>query len=677
LKYGFCFHIFKLIINLFINQTEWIMKKYLSLFVVLCFSISISAQTINKDNFKSGFKAPVVNFEEPDNFPGIDPTVTKKIARKPYHRDLAFINPIPIGQAGNAWGFSFQRSTWLWADNDINSITFIHRMENPPGTGFLAYDVSMDGGMSWSVNNQVYDPTLPDAYNARYPQGFLFNPEGNTDPEEAYFGYFAPTLDNSNPSGDLNWGGYAYGVKKLAEGSLPTQHNQTSSPDFRQQIPSALTLTQLGEAWVVDEESVDESGSYVFNNSLIVGHGIWDDQLNDFEYEFDEIEMVIQDEEGVNDTKIAFAPDGMTGYICCMSTLEQPLQHTTYHPILFKTTDGGETWSDDPIEVQLGGQNGIEGVKNFISNEMLAFHFDPEPPPPRDEIDYFMGFHIDLAVDAWGNPHIVGVCAIADQDEGVWWHYEGVFSMFHIWSPDQGTTWQGFELDSLVTFDAEWTGSSGSTLPMYNRPQVSTTPDGAIVFFSWLDTRLEGIEDNSQPDIYFREYLPSLGEHGEEVVNVTNLSAAMWSAYGGCMSHYVFTEVNDASYECTIPFVYEEFTSQDISLPVQFWYIPDFERSYTLVDIMEPETGPIVTFAQNQPNPFRGTTYLNLNLVNSCNVNIEVYNLAGQKVKEMAFGRLQNGPHRLTLNMEELTNGIYFYTVLAGHSKYTGKMIAQ
>ena len=71
--------------------------------------------------------------------------------------------------------------------------------------------------------------------------------------------------------------------------------------------------------------------------------------------------------DGINDTKIVFAPDGQTGYILIMSDSESdPQPYTSYHPILMKTTDGGETWGD-PIHVLLGGEDGMESLKNYWS----------------------------------------------------------------------------------------------------------------------------------------------------------------------------------------------------------------------------------------------------------------------------------------------------------------------
>jgi hypothetical protein len=650
------------------------MKK-LILLVFLTSAIGIVAQNIDKNKFVSKAKYSVQTEENSNSSNAFIPTSTR-VAPERDLKDIAAVNTTPIGQAGNAWGFAYMRTTFLWAVNDINSISFIHRMVDPPGTGYLAYDVSMDGGLTWSTNNQVYDPSLPGGYNGRYPQGVLYNPDGNTDPNEAYFSYFAPTLDGSNTGGGTNWGGYAWGTKKFASGSLPTQTDQPSTNEFRQYLPSGFTLTQLGETWVVDEENDGSSGSFEYTGNLIVGHGTWDAGNEEFAYTFDHLPLEINPDDGINDVKVAFAPDGMTGWICAMSDRIPALPYTSYHPILFKTTDGGQTWSDDPYEVQLGGLEGLEAVKAFITDSVLQEHYAPDPVPPRDEIPYYMGYHIDLAVDAWGNPHILGVVAIADLAAGTWWHYEGVFAMFHIWSPDQGDTWESFNIDYLKTFDMTYTGSSGSDCSQYNRPQVATTEDGKIVFFSFLDTRVEGITTNDMPDIFFREYIPSMDFHGEEVVNVTYLSDAWQTAKWGCMSHYVFADVAGSDYTCTIPFVYEMLSNDDVSSPVQFYYIPDFEKSYVVTGVNE-KGGPVSSEIQNFPNPCSDYTNINVNLVQASDVSIQVYNTLGQKVKEFDYGMLSNGPHRLTLNVESLDEGVYFYTLIAGNSKYGGKMIVQ
>jgi hypothetical protein len=608
---------------------------------------------------------PVPGYSRPHKQPAINEETNIKA-----------VNAVAIGQSGNAFGFAFTRTTYLWADNNLKTIAFMHRMTLPPGTGYLAYDLSKNGGQSWQSNIQTYDPTLEGAYDGRYPQGAIYNPPGNTNPDEAYYHYFAPTLDGSNTGGQNNWGGYAYGVKKLEAGSVATQNNRTSWPPYYQYLPDAFTITQTGDAWMVDENSQGNISDFTYLNELIIGHGIWDSDLLDFVYNFSLFPLEIPSSDVINDINIAFAPDGMTGYILVMTELTDLLPYTSYHPILFKTTNGGETWSS-PIEVQLGGTYGLEPVQHFISDENLASFFDPDPVPPRNQIDYFMGYECDLSVDAWGNPHIIGLVTIADNSVDLIYPNEGLMAMFHIWSDDQGENWNAFKLGDVHRFDADFVNGD-ATITMHNRPQVATTQDGAIVFFSWIDTEAPEITDNSQPDIFFRDYLPALKTHGEAVENVTLLSAGMWSSYFACMSHYVFSEVDGDNYTCTIPFVYEQMgAGNDPTLPVQFYYIPDFVKSYTLTEIGEEGTVPPVEVSQNSPNPFSSVTNININLMCDTHLSFEVYNLTGSMVDKRDMGIMKKGMNTIQFHADGLSKGIYFYSVITENGKITKKMLVQ
>lgn len=606
---------------------------------------------------------------------GFDPSIIGTTSHKPHERGTSdfFINPVAIGQAGNAYGFAYTRNTFLWADQNINSITFIHRMGATPGTGYLSYDISKNGGMDWSTNIQTYDPTLPDAYNGRYPQGGIYNPPGNTDPDQAYFHYFAPTLDGSNTGGVNNWGGYAYGVKKLAEGSAPTQTNRPTVPPFYQCLPAGFTITQTGEAWMVDESTIGNSSGYTYAGDLIIGHGVWDPDMEDFSYTYERMELAIDPDDDFNDWKIAFSPDGQIGWILCLTNLIDNLPYTGYHPVLFRSTDAGESW-EGPFEVQLGGEYGLPAVQEFISDENLAVYYDPEPVPPREEVDYGFGYEGDLSVDAWGNPHFIGVVMIADNTQGLIYPAEGYMAMFHVWSEDMGENWQAFNLCNNKRWDAVFTTSTGDEMDMYPRPQVATTQDGSIVFFSWLDTEDPNIDDNSQPDIFFREYFPTTGMHGDSIINVTTLSAAMWNAYYGCMSHYVFAEVTGDQYTCTIPFVYEEMTNRDPSLPVQFYYIPDFTRTYTVTGIDELEKPSGLEVSQNYPNPVNSYTTISINTPYASVLKLEIFNIAGARVYAEDLG-CHLGPQEFTVSPWRLSPGIYFYKISSEFESVTRKMV--
>ena len=641
------------------------------------FALTLLMSTALAQQNKNGFKAMSKHAPDEMQITGHDFSSGSSVENplKPEaQRSPNAVSVIPIGEAGNAFGFAFMRTTYLWADNNINSVSFIHRMLNPPGTGYLAMDISKDGGENWESNIQVYDPTLSGAANGRYPQAALYNPEGNTDPDNAFFHYFAPTLDGSNTGSGTDWGGYGYGVKQLMTGMAPTQHDQTSEPPDRYQyLPSGFTITQTGEAWMLDQNNLGETGGYIYQDELIIGHGIWNEDNNDFNYTFDFIELEINPDDGINDAKIAFAPDGQTGWICVLTNLPDVLEYSSYHPIFLKTEDGGENWSD-PVEVPLGGPDGLEAIQQFISDENLEAFFSPDPVPPRDEIEYYMGYYCDLSVDAWGNPHISGMVCLSDNESGSIWPNEGVMAMFHIWSDDQGETWEAFNLRDLKRFRADFSNGN-STISQFNRPQVATTMDGGIIFFSWLDTDVEGVEDNSSPDIWFREYLPTLGTHGEDPTNVTEFSAAMWVSNFGCMSHYVFSEETETDYTCTIPFVYEEMQDGDPLAPVQFHYIPDFIKSYTITDITPEHINPVTSVDQNYPNPFQGSTSIQINLLRSSDLVMEVHNIAGQMVKTIDLGKVSKGLHDIVLNADDLNTSIYFYTMDMGKDRIKKKMI--
>jgi hypothetical protein len=588
------------------------------------------------------------------------------------------VSVIPIGTSGNAFGFFVDgRTASVWTNNDLNMVAFTHRLQTP-STSYIGYDLSKDGGLTWSVNQLNYDPTITGFSPARYPQGGILNFPGNTNPDNAMHTYVAPLLDGSQGTSG-SWGGIGYGCKPFAEGSTAWQAALTTTGDERWFLPDAFTITQQGMVYFIDALTDWDGTASTYLGSLTIGTGTYNEGTSELEYTFENYPLAVNPADGINDIEIAFAPDGQTGYISVLSNLEVTLPYTSYHPIFIKTTDGGLSWSD-PIEVQLGGPDGLAPVQEFITDEALIAYFDPEPVPPRDEIPYYIGYNQDLSVDAWGNPHISGTCMIADLEAGTIATGTGYIAMFHIWSPDGGTTWQAFKLADLKQFNAEWTGG-GSTVSQTNRPQNSTTTDGSIVFFSWLDSDIEEAEDNARPDIYFREFIPYAGEngsHGEEIVNVTLFSPAMWTANWGTMPHYVLSEeIGENSIECTIPFVYQKMTSDDPSLVAQFYYIPDFKRTYVITSTDALPEANIASVSQNFPNPFSEETNINITLLKGSDVGIEIYNLTGQKVFSHNYGFKPSGLFTMTIQPENMPAGVYFYTIEAGSTEVTRKMIVK
>lgn len=651
------------------------MKKLLLFSCVIAMSVTVSAQKSPKV-VKLG--TPTVT-NQVRNYDDIDLTKTPSTVNylQPAGRGTADISIIDLGNATNAYGLYNGGRTALWADPNINSVVFSHRMMPTPGSGYIAYDVSKDGGNTWSVNNQVFNPTAGGTANARYPQGLIYNPAGNTNPDNAYYTGFWPTLDGSN-AGAGSWGGYGVANIKL-DGTGLTQAGWPSVPPIRQNVPDAMALNPVsGDIFIVEPGLINGLGTG-YTDTLVVTRGVFNATLGAYEYEqYGMYAPMIHgtDIAGIADTRIAFAPDGQIGYISLLADNEQDpfVTGLAYYIVLYRTTDGGLTWEEDPITVPLGGPEGLSGIVNeLLTDDQIAELFEP-PLPARDEIGYTTAFTHDLAVDFQGHPIISVVIGVAGADPYSIVSAPGFFASYNIFGRAQGTEWYAVKLDleqNLRTFRGTWGDVSED-----NRSQVSTTYDGKFMFFSWLDTDFEGVEDNNQPDIYCVGWDIENNLYSPAPINVTYLSDAWLQAFMGTASFYVF-QPEPGTF--IIPFVYQEMDPTDPALPVQYKYISDFtmnQADFTRINAKNVNL-PNASVSQNYPNPFNGTSQVNVELKSKANVALEVYNMVGQKVFEIPSASMVQGSHILTINAANLNAGFYTYSVIVNGERVSRKMIVE
>ncbi len=658
------------------------MKKTLLITVLLCATALVFGQ--KQMDFKSNLS--VASYLDQD----IPEQVFQSSGQGEYNRantpsqvdDSKSIIIREIG--GSANGFSILGTRqYLWVDDNINAVSFTHRMLAFPGSGWVGYDYSIDGGESFTTDIQVYDPALNNGFNARYPQGALYNPAGNTDPANAVFGYFAPTLDGSSGSG--TWGGYAYGTTMFTGTGVPTLHSTTSDVDFTQDVPDGYTISSQGLAIAVDVEEIE----FIYTDNMIVTKGYFNPETNDFDMVRDHVEMpgggtnpTTGDLARVPNVKVAFSPDGSVGFIAYLSNNDENDDNSEgcYHPILYKTTDGGENW-DGPFNVQLGGDDGIPAILNFLTDEIIAEMFEA-PVPDRDEIPFSTAFEIDLTVDNFGNPHLIFNVGVGNQEFSFFSSYggntgcQGCVAMTHVFSVDGGESWMGDTLCTVKTFRGEFPYTGGDPIGVDNRPYTASTMDGSKIFFSWIDTDINEIGDNTSPDIYCIGYDVMNNSYSEKN-NVTFLTNAMWQAYMASGSKYVFDN-NDGSY--TIPFVYQEINPGDLLDPVQFYYIDNFvltdEDLAAIVGIEKPKTVSH-HLSNNFPNPCNDITRLRLHLEHTALVSYNISNLLGQVVYHGDKSKLSQGNHVLSMDVSSLKTGVYFYNVTIDGKTETGKMLVK
>ncbi len=78
---------------------------------------------------------------------------------------------------------------------------------------------------------------------------------------------------------------------------------------------------------------------------------------------------------------------------------------------------------------------------------------------------------------------------------------------------------------------------------------------------------------------------------------------------------------------------------------------------------------------QNYPNPFNPTTVISYQLSTLSHVELEVYNVLGEKVAELVNKEQTAGAYKVTFNASNLATGIYFYELQAGNYTSVKKMI--
>lgn len=616
--------------------------------------------------------------------------VEKQVVIPDADRNTDIVTVINLGTSANPWSYAIGQLSALWVDPMTNTLTHFHRMggELDLGgySGDLGFDYSTDGGITWSNQNECYvaednggGEYFYDA--ARYPNHALSNPTGNI--EDAYITWFAPVLDNTN-SPD-SWGGYLFGTVRVNDLEERTRTIwSTEDPVYREVAegfdfaPATNVVYGLGlnEDWT--------TGTINYKQEMILDRGEWDDDENMFVYTEELIEAPCTADVTVPAChKIAFGADGMTGYIVLLSDngeAEQQSGYLNYYPIVYKTTDGGLTWSD-PEFIQMDGVDGLGGiVYNHLTDQQIEELFEP-PVPAREDISYTTAFDCDVVVDKNDNLHIAVVISITGADPHTIGTGPGGFMRpVDIFTKDGGATWEVEHMGSLRTFR----GTFG-TLEEDNRIQISTNYDRDRIFVSWLDTDLEEEEDNNRPNIWCRGFNPSnymktANAAGEDApTNVTNFSAGMWQAYLHAAAKYTL-EPEDGTY--LIPMTYVELDPTDDLQPVQYKYITDFqytEADFTITgignDIEANDNSAIVS--QNYPNPFSGNSYVTVNLSEGTDLSLEVYSITGQRVLNQEYGYTAKGTITLTINGAELTPGVYFYTVNAGENKLTRKMIVE
>jgi hypothetical protein len=104
----------------------------------------------------------------------------------------------------------------------------------------------------------------------------------------------------------------------------------------------------------------------------------------------------------------------------------------------------------------------------------------------------------------------------------------------------------------------------------------------------------------------------------------------------------------------------------------------NFTKSEVIITQHTPNS---FSLSQNYPDPFNPSTRIRYSLPVKCNVTLKIYDILGREVVTLVNGVKYAGEYEVTFTAEnlssnaQLTSGPYFYKIVAGEFRQTGKMI--
>jgi hypothetical protein len=75
------------------------------------------------------------------------------------------------------------------------------------------------------------------------------------------------------------------------------------------------------------------------------------------------------------------------------------------------------------------------------------------------------------------------------------------------------------------------------------------------------------------------------------------------------------------------------------------------------------------------PNPFNSTTIISFNLPVQDEVKLHIFNVVGEKIKTLINEEMSPGFHKVSWNADDVSSGVYFYTIETKNFLQTRKVI--
>ena len=161
---------------------------------------------------------------------------------------------------------------------------------------------------------------------------------------------------------------------------------------------------------------------------------------------------------------------------------------------------------------------------------------------------------------------------------------------------------------------------------------------------------------------------------GEETIGLANAVYGHSVSYGdGVLAEVMFTATRDGLFSADMleiqkaSLVNSAFMKENITI-----------ENPTGLDASD--TPSVFSLGNNFPNPFNPTTTLNFSIPENSHVKLMIYDILGRNVKMLVSGAYTAGNYTVVwdatdMNGEQVSAGVYFYTITAGDFISTKRML--
>ena len=643
------------------------MKKGLLFALALGVGTLSFAQSLSKkaESQKNNFVKEQINFSDQESQSSTGPVQTMKSSK-------GALTGVTLGYSNNVYTMLVEQQSCLTMNEDLGLIQFTHRTkvgEDYSGTaatssGDIATTYSTDGGDTWTGIMSYPNANPPG--NNRYPGGIIYNPAGNTDVANAYTAYVGPVHDGTG------WNVAFQGSQKF-DGTLQTNTYDMGTNGAL--MRSGFTVTADNKLHVIGG-TYTQTGEVLVHDTVYMMSAAFNATNNNFDWSMEKTHVTsfAKDTDGSDlysaYWNTAWSADGATGYYWT-SGRDATNDYRSYQPIVWKTTDNGTTWTMMPIF-------------DFSTLTTLTDYLQPMAGLPNSRPAFT--FNMDGVVDVNGDLNIMALvkAAFSNNDDSLGYTYFVANStrsnpIFDVYTAASG--WEAKHLGDAYTLEVGTTEGGYGDIGWDLRLQAGRTADGTKVFASWTDsdtaiapTGDKGFKINLFPDLYSVGIDVMTGKQ----TNPTNFTDGT-SFYGDFFFHYMSDIIgsDNGTYNLPITKIEKGAGPADPITHIYVKGISFMDADFVTNPGFKSSIDNIVSVSQNRPNPFSGNTQIDINLDKASNVSINVINITGQSVYEMNYGKRAQGSFTINFNSSNLSSGIYFYTVTAGNSQVTKKMIVR